>query len=42
MPPTALMESLQGVRRRVKLLGITYGVGVALAVTIGLVLCTIF
>jgi hypothetical protein len=35
------MESLQGVRRRVKMLGVTYGVGVALAAAIALVLLTV-
>src|SRR4051794_27113240 len=42
MPPTMLIDALQGVRRRVKMLGIVYGIGVALACAIGLLLLTIF
>src|SRR4051794_34283768 len=42
MPPTMLMDALQGVRRRVKMLGVAYGVGVALACAVGLLLLTIF
>src|SRR4051812_5643469 len=42
MPPTMLIDALQGVRRRVKLLGITYGVGTALALALGLILLTVF
>ncbi len=42
MPPTMLIDTLNGIRRRVKMLGIAYGVGVALAAAIGLLLLTIF
>ncbi len=42
MPPTMLINSLHGVRKRVKLLGVVYGVGIVLAATTGLLLATIF
>src|SRR5436190_5617146 len=38
MPPTILMDALQGVRRRLKLLGVAYGVGVTVAVIVALLL----
>ena len=41
MPPTMLIDALQGIRRRVKLLGVVYGVGIAVAVAIALLLGTI-
>src|SRR5947207_4009404 len=41
MPPTMLIDALQGIRRRVKLLGVVYGVGIAVAVAVGLLLGTI-
>src|SRR5690349_12511084 len=41
MPPTMLLESLSGVRRRVKLLGAMYGVGIVVAATIALLLATV-
>ena len=31
MPPTILMQSLEALRRKVKLLGVAYGVGLLLA-----------
>src|SRR6185437_2429801 len=42
MPPTMLIDALNGIRRRVKILGVAYGVGVAFAAAIGLLLLTIF
>src|SRR2546421_1586422 len=41
MPPTMLMDALQSVRRRVKLLGVAYGIGLAIAAAIALVLSPI-
>ena len=41
MPPTMLIDALQGIRRRVKLLGVVYGIGIAVAVAVGLLLGTI-
>src|SRR4051812_14217945 len=42
MPPTMLLNSLEALRRKVKLLGVAYGVGIALAVAVcGLLLATI-
>src|SRR5689334_2612181 len=41
MPPTMLIDALQGIRRRVKLLGVCYGVGTAVAVAVALRLRTI-
>ena len=41
MPPTMLIDALQGIRRRVKMLGVVYGVGVAVAVAVALLLATI-
>lgn len=42
MPPTMLISSLEGVRRKVKLLGVAYGAGIVIAVAvIGLLLATI-
>lgn len=38
MPPTILLESLHAIRRRVKLLSILFGLGLALAAAIGLLL----
>lgn len=50
MPPTVdiagstsgLLNSLRDVRRRVKVLGVAYGVGVVLAVAVGLLLAAVF
>src|SRR5215475_11812940 len=42
MPPTMLMDALQAVRRRVKLLGLVYGIGIAVAAAVGLLLAIIF
>src|SRR6266496_3683638 len=42
MPPTMLMDALQGVRRKVKLLGVAYGIGLAIAAAIALILFIIF
>ena len=42
MPPTTLINSLESVRRKVKLLGMAYGVGIALAVAVaGLLVATL-
>src|SRR5688500_4186898 len=38
MPPTILMQSLEALRRKVKLLGVAYGVGLLLASAIALLL----
>ncbi|HWP41399.1 MAG TPA: hypothetical protein VNL70_10775, partial [Tepidisphaeraceae bacterium] len=38
MPPTMLIHSLQTVRRRVKALGIVYGLGIVVAAAIGMLL----
>src|SRR6187397_3185737 len=35
MPPTMLLNSLEGLRRKVKWLGVVYGIGIALAVAAG-------
>src|SRR5262249_46233337 len=42
MPPTMLMDALAAVRRRVKLLGLVYGIGIAVAAAIGLLLGIVF
>ncbi|HEY7088171.1 MAG TPA: DUF4175 family protein, partial [Tepidisphaeraceae bacterium] len=41
MPPTMLLDSLSGVRRRVKLLGVAYGIGILLAAAVALLLATV-
>src|SRR6478672_2890520 len=42
MPPTMLIHSLQGVRRKVKLLAVAYGAGIAIAVAVvGLLAATV-
>jgi hypothetical protein len=41
MPPTALIDSLESVRRRVRVMAILYGVGVVIAVAAGLLLATV-
>jgi hypothetical protein len=41
MPPTALMDSLQTVRRRVRFFSVMYGVGIVVASAMGLLLATI-
>lgn len=41
MPPTMLIDTLHGLRRRVKLLGVVYGIGVAVALAVALLLGTI-
>src|SRR3954462_11055491 len=38
MPPTMLTDALKAVRRKVKRLGVAYGVGIAVAVATGLLL----
>src|SRR5688572_26686346 len=38
MPPTMLISSLEGIRRKVRVLSVLYGVGVVLASVVGLVL----
>lgn len=42
MPPTILLQSLESVRRRVRVLGVVFGVGVVLASAIGLLLAVVF
>src|SRR4051812_41155983 len=41
MPPTMLINSLESVRKRLKLLGVVYGVGVVLAGAVALLLATV-
>ena len=41
MPPTMLMESLRNLRRRVKLFGVFYGLGVVVAAAAALVLLVV-
>ncbi|MGB7161222.1 MAG: hypothetical protein WBD40_24395 [Tepidisphaeraceae bacterium] len=41
MPPTILMQSLEALRRKVKLLGVAYGVGLLLACAVALLLCAV-
>src|SRR6478672_7553460 len=41
MPPTILMQSLEALRRKVKLLGVAYGVGLLLASAVALFLAAI-
>src|SRR5436190_7882820 len=41
MPPTALIGSLESVRRRVKLMSIAYGAGVVVAAAVGLLLAVV-
>src|ERR1700722_3290573 len=36
MPPTALIDSLNGIRRRVRVLSVLYGIGIVVAAAIGL------
>ena len=38
MPPTMLLNSLEGVRRKVRILGLLYGIGIVVAGAIGLLL----
>ena len=42
MPPTALMESLQAIGRRVKLYGVALGAGRVIATGVGLLLAAVF
>jgi hypothetical protein len=41
VPPTALIQTLEGLRRRVRVLSILYGVGVVVAIGAGLLLGTV-
>src|SRR5438045_634282 len=42
MPPTTLLNSIEALRRKVKLLGVAYGLGIAAAVAVaGLVFATL-
>ncbi len=41
MPPTMLIDSLQGIRRKVRLLSVAYGVGIVLAAVVGLLLAIV-
>jgi hypothetical protein len=41
MPPTALISTLEGLRRRVRILGVLYGVGIVLASAVGLLVGTV-
>ncbi|HWE93478.1 MAG TPA: DUF4175 family protein [Tepidisphaeraceae bacterium] len=42
MPPTAILESLQAVRRKVRALRVAYGAGLAVAAAVALLLLTVF
>jgi hypothetical protein len=42
MPPTILIQSLESVRRRVRLLGLAFGLGLVLASVVGLLLAVVF
>jgi hypothetical protein len=42
MPPTAILESLQAVRRKVRALRVAYGAGLAVAAAVGLLVLTVF
>src|ERR1700678_1862872 len=41
MPPTALMNTLESLRRRVRLLSVLYGAGIVVAIAAGLLLGTV-
>lgn len=41
MPPTMLINSLEGIRRKVRLLSVAYGVGIVLASVVGLLIAII-
>src|SRR5436853_270428 len=41
MPPTALLESLHALRRKVKVFAVAFGAGVAAASAVGLLLATL-
>ena len=41
MPPTALISSLDAIRRRVRTLGVVYGVGITIAAVLGLLVGTV-
>ena len=41
MPPTLLIDSLNGLRRRVKFLSVLFGVGILLASAVGILLATV-
>src|SRR6478735_6139283 len=41
MPPTMLMQALEGLRRRVRVFSVAYGVGVVLAAAIGALLAIV-
>ena len=41
MPPTMLLDHLQGVRRKVRVLSILFGVGIVVAAAAGLLLATV-
>lgn len=41
MPPQALIDSLNGIRRKVKTLSVAFGVGIVLATGVGLLLATV-
>src|SRR5579864_4587559 len=42
MPPTVLLNSLQTVRRRVKVLSVAFGVGIVVACAVGVIVATSF
>ena len=42
MPPTMLIDSLHGVRKKAKTLSIVYGAGIVLACAVGVVMATVF
>ncbi|MBC7784593.1 MAG: hypothetical protein H7144_12215, partial [Burkholderiales bacterium] len=41
MPPTALLESIESVRRRTRLLSVAYGVGIVVASAVGLLVAVV-
>src|ERR1700735_4489133 len=41
MPPTALISTLESLRRRVRVLSVLYGVGIVVAAAAGLLLATV-
>jgi hypothetical protein len=41
MPPTILVQSLESVRRRVRLLGLVFGIGIVLSTVIALLIATV-
>ena len=42
MPPAVLLNSLQGVRRKVKTFSLIYGIGIVLACSVSVIMATVF